>query len=225
MRALKYTMIDITRTKGQVIFMLLLGVLAYGFSFSAENIFSGIIYIMFAAIIMQGAVFTYEQKAELGFVNMLPGTDLDRVSGRFMTGVFLLVYGGVIALVIALVLRFQIGMDISYLPETFMIYMGLGLIFMAVQNVLFYLLGKGNSQQLMSFIHMIPGFAFWIIASVLLSILDVDGEKKSKVLIDIILWIEDNITLAGIVMLISGIIITCAGIFITEKVIRKKDFA
>lgn len=224
MKALKYMRIDMNRAKAQIWCMLLFGVMAYGFSYSAGNILSGIFYLMFAAVIMQGAVFTYEQKPETGFTNMLPGTDLDRIAGRFMTGVFLLLDGILLGMAVTIVLYFQGKVQLSYLPEILIILMGFGLIFMAIQNVIFYIVGKGKSQQLMSFIHMLPGFILWIGASVLLTFLDVEGEEISKIF-KVLLWIKENSIFVSLVVLGLGIIFTIAGIFITEKIVSRKDFA
>lgn len=224
MKAFKFMKIDMNRTKAQIWCMLLFGFLAYAFSFAAGNILSGIFYLMFAAVIMQGAVFTYEQKSETGFTNMLPGTDLDRVMGRFMTGTFLLLAGTILGIIVAFVLNLQGRLELSYLPETLISLLGFGLIFMAIQNVIFYAIGKGKSQQLMSFIHMIPGFIIWIGGTALLSVLSAGGEDIQKA-VKVLLWIKENSMLAGLSILALGIIFTIAGILITEKIISRKDFA
>lgn len=224
MKALKYMRIDMNRAKAQIWCMLLFGLMAYGFSYSAKNILSGIVYLMFAATIMQGAVFTLEQKPETGFTNMLPGRDLDRVVGRFMTGAFLLLDGIVLGTIVTIVLYFQGRLELAYLPEILMVLMGFGLVFMAIQNVIFYIVGKGKSQQLMSFIHMLPGLILWIGSSVLISFFSVEGEELQKVF-KVLLWIKEHSLLASLSVLVLGVVFTIAGILITEKIVSRKDFA
>ena len=224
MKAFKFMKIDMRRTKAQIWCMLLFGIMAYGFSYSAGNILSGIFYLMFAAVIMQGAVFTYEQKPETGFTNMLPGTNLDRAAGRFMLGGFLLLVGNILGMIVAIVLYFQGKITLSYLPEILIALMGFGLLFLAIQNVVFYIIGKGKSQQLMSFIHIIPGMALWIVASMVVTLLGIEGEAIQKIL-KVLSWIKENSFMISLGILILGVVFTILGVFITEKILNRKDFA
>ena len=117
MKALKYTMIDIRRIKLQIIIILIFGFFAYILSADSGDALTGILYLIFAATVIQGGVFNFEQKPETGFVNMLPGTDLNRIAGRFMTGVFLLMYSSVLAAIVAAILYIQGKADFVYVPE------------------------------------------------------------------------------------------------------------
>lgn len=224
MKAFKFMKIDMRRTKAQIWCMLLFGLMAYGFSYSAGNIFSGIFYLMFAAVIMQGAVFTYEQKPETGFTNMLPGTNLDRAAGRFLLGGFLLLVGNILGMIVAIALYFQGKIALSYLPEILISLFGFGLLFLAIQNIVFYMIGKGNSQQLMSLIHMIPGMALWIGTSILITFLETEGEEVEKI-VKVLLWGKENSLLLSLGILILGVVFTILGVFITEKILNRKDFA
>lgn len=226
MKAFKYMKIDMRRTKMQIGFMMIFGILAYSFSRSSGNVLSGMAYLLFAAILMEGAVFTYEQKPETGFTNLLPGTDFDRVLGRFLMGIFLILYGAVLSAAVVAILYFQNKLEWNdYIPEIFIMFLAIGLVIMTIQNILFYMIGKGNSQQLMSFIHMLPGFIIWIISSVIITVLFDDEGKIIQNITRVLSWIQENSLLVSLGVFVAGIAFTIAGIFISEKVIRKKDFA
>lgn len=237
MKAIRYMMVDIRRTKSQLYCMMFFGAFAYFFA-GGRSIISAIIYLIFAATLMQGGVFTYEQKHETGFTSMLPGTDLEKCAGRFIMGVLLLGIGMATFTVITIFvltsgiaetnffLETLIGDAIktNYLPEMLISAIGIGLMFIAIQNVLFYIIGKGNSQQFMTFIHMIPGFILLIISTIFTVIFIERGEEVTQIT-SVLMWIKDNSILFSLGVLVLGIVFTIAGIFISEKIVRKKDFA
>jgi hypothetical protein len=222
MKAFNYMRIDMKRIKTQIWCMAIFAAIAYLLC-QASNLFLGISYLVFTSTVMQGAVFTYEQKKETGFVNMLPGTNLDRATGRFMMGIFLLLYGVILGAIVKIAFYFNGDLQMEYWLEFNIALIGLGMAFMAIQNIIFYAMGKGNSQQLMSFIHIIPGFIFWIVLNVVISILgeirDIDAINK------VLYFMKENAWLASIGILVLGIAFTIAGIFIAEKIISKKDFS
>lgn len=100
-----------------------------------------------------------------------------------------------------------------------MIMLGVGLIFLSAQNVVFYIIGRGESQQLMSLIHMAPGFVMIIVMAIITSLL----EETS--FINKITWMIEHLFAIAVFVLVIGILSYIIGIFISEKIVSKKDFA
>lgn len=225
MNAFKYMMIDVRRAKGYVYSMFMFGAIAYFYAEARHDLVSGAIYLMFAATMMQGGVFNYDQKQDTGFVNLLPGTELERSAGRFLMGVFFLIIGVVMSGLVAIAATIRGNLEVGNVPEMLMAVVGAGLIFMAIQNVIFYAIGKGNSQQFMAIIHMIPGFVFLLALTILTSMVSVAEEYNEQMLVKMLLGIKNNTMILSVLALVLGIVFTIAGIFVSKKILSKKDFA
>lgn len=224
MKAFRYMMVDIRRSRAYIYGMIYFGVFAHFFA-GGQHMASGVCYLVFVALLMQGAVFTYEQKQEIGFINMLPGTDLERSLGRFIMGIFLLGIGFVMFVLVAIIRSVIWNIEINYSPEILISAIGGGLMFMAVQNVIFYAIGKGNSQQVMTLIHIIPGLISFMALSILTEIILAKGEHGNTKILSILQWMNDNGIALTLGILLAGVIFTVAGIFISKKIMSKKDFA
>lgn len=224
MKAFKYMMIDVIKVRAQLWSMVIFGILAYFYSRN-QGISFGIPYMLFVVALMQGAVFTYDQKSETGYINLLPGTDMARVAGRYMLGIFYTLIGLAEILLNSVILYFVEGIKTAHLPEITFLFLGVILIFLAIQNVTFYSVGKGNSQQVMHFIHMIPSFVLlfpMFIFSALLSEGEVDEEMW---LLKIVEWVVNHMVVLGTVMVLLGLALNLIGIFISAKIVAKKDYA
>lgn len=218
MNVFKYTKIDIVRLKAQLIGMGVFVLIAAMFMHSSQSLVSGLGYLAFAAVIMGAAAFSMDQKNETGFVNLLPGTDRERIAGKFITGYVFLIIGMALGTVCALVMAEIYNISATNLPECLIILTGIALIFMAIQNVIFYMAGKSNSQQLNNIIHMIPAFVMWIGMAVLEKLMT-EEEFVNK-----IVWVTDNFLQFSVIVLVIGIILNIIGIFVSEKIVSKKDF-
>ena len=221
MKAFKFMILDLARIKQQLYLLLAMGCLAFVIMERNENFITVILYLNCMATIMQASIFNFEQKADTGFVNMLPATDLDRIAGRFMTGIFLCIYGVAVEIIVAVIFS-ATGMNESvYIPELIMSCAGGSLIIMAIQNIIFLSMGKGNGKFWMQYVYILPGFLMWFGSLAVFSLL-VDGTTRR--IIKTVMWIKNNALMLGFVGLFAGILFTIAGVFIVGAISRKKDF-
>lgn len=221
MKAFNYTVIDMRRGKVKIILMAMFGVL--GFMFAQNSLFFGIAYVFFAAIILSASSFMLEEKAETGFINLLPGSNKDRVAGRFMTGILYDIIATVTGIIIVTIFYLKEQINMKYVPEIMIGFTGVALVYMAIQNILFFAIGKHNSRQLMSFIIIIPGIIFYVTAMFIGEIFETKIlERHMAEFID---WIQKNSIVAAGSVLALGILFTIAGIYIVEKIIAGKDYA
>lgn len=221
MKAFKFMILDLARIKSQLYLLPAMGCLAFVIMERKDNFITVILFLTFMAMVTQAGIFNLEQKSDTGFVNMLPATDLDRVAGRFLTGIVLCVYGVVVQIIVAATFWVTGMLEAAYLPELIMSCTGVGLIIMAIQNVIFLSMGKGNGKFWMQYVYILPGFLMWFGSLAVVSLL-ADGTTRR--IIEIVMWIKNNSFMLGIAGLFAGIFSTIAGIFIVGVISRKKDF-
>lgn len=221
MKAFNYTVIDMKRGKTKLFLMVVFGVC--GFVFAQESVVSGIGYVFFAAVMLSASTFILEEKAETGFINLLPGSDRDRITGRFMTGIIYDAIAVLTGIAIVTVLYFEEQINMQYIPEFIVSLAGTALMYGAIQNVLFFAVGKYNSRQLMSLITIVPAIVFYSIVMGIGAIFE--NSEKEQQFVKISLWVQDNSFIAADIVLLLGILFTIAGIYITEKIIEGKDYA
>lgn len=177
----------------------------------------GIFYLNFAAVIVSAQPFLIEQRAEAGFLYLLPVTKWERVAGRygfgmalslFMTGVSMIIGGiklntGSIEMEIV-----SLGVGISF---------GIGILTTSLQYILFYALGKMKSQQLAGIIMMAPGFLMFFGLSYLIETLYDDFTFWLK-------WILTHIELIAIGFTIVGIVVWLVGMMVSYRITKNRDF-
>lgn len=219
MKAFKFMRMDLARM--QLYLLLAMGLFSFVIIERNGGFLTVSLYLTFMAVIMQASIFNLEQKSDTGFVNMLPATDLERIAGRFLTGIFLCIYGVVVQGIVAAICLTTGMIESVYLPELIMSCAGGGLIIMAIQNIIFFSMGKGNGKFWMQYVYILPGFLMWF-GSLLLASLLMDGTTRRFVAFA--LWIKSNARLLGFSVLFTGIIFTIAGILIVGMIGRKKDF-
>lgn len=224
MKVLGFLKIDMRRTKAQLLCMILFAFLATLFSFMAKNIYAGAAYLLFAAILMQGAAFTYEKKTETGFDNLLPATTVQRVAGRYALGMLLIMISVVSEVIVAVGLNVKSGISIKHLPETIIILISIGMIAIAVQSVVFYAAGRGNSEQLMSIVHMLPGLVLYIFMAVIMAVVKAMQEGEVEMLRIVEFILEHSSIVIGVIFVV-GVISYIGGIYISAKFVDQKDFA
>ena len=225
MRAFKYMMIDLNRIKTQIWAIFLLWLCSFNF-IKDGSIAVVCSYLVFGAVVLQSSVFSTKEKSDTGFVNMLPGTDLDRSVGRYITGIFFLFISMVLTLIDVMALRVIKGIEVSYLFENILFFAGIGLIYMSIQNVLFFIIDKAKNQYVSNFIHMLPGFLLFFGTLEIISLLsDVSEGRKNEVTSYLLRWIIENKWNICVVTFVLGVLFTLVGIFISRRIILKKDYA
>lgn len=220
MKAFKYTMVDLRRGKAQIISFLLLSCIAYLFA-RDNSILAGMAYLIFMASMLYASNFTQEQKSEAGFAGLLPGTEKERVVGRFFTGVLYLVFAMGIGVLFWVQLRMAKMTDVTYMWETFLIFLGMGFVAVSVQSIMFYLIKKDKTQQFMVIIQMLPSFLLYLAITIVIEACENKGEELES----IINYVMNNLTIISIGALLLGVVIMIICVNISEKIVDVKDFS
>ena len=216
MRAFKFMMADLLKSRLQVVFLVLFGVLAYVFMVRSVSPLNGLFYLSFGAVMMGIQPFMQEQSAEVGFLYMLPGRKTTRVAGRYLYGLMLQLMSIVLALADMAIYVLCFGRGVNGLGEGLAICFSTGLIFCSLQYILFYVLGRMKSQQMASIIMMIPGFLMFFGFSFLF-------EKGMNLLKPYLQWIKNNVGLASAVLVAASLVIWLAGILISGMIVKNRD--
>ena len=211
MSILKIMLIDMRRCRMQLLLMLFFLLIAIFMASSG----TGIAYLTFAAIILATQPFLYEQRSEAGFICMLPSTLQERVAGRYLFGMFLMFLMLVESFLMNGILLLTEHETIEYFLPQIGIYWGIGMIIIAFQYILFYALGKIKRQQLTGILVMLPGFAFFILASLLPEYINT---------MDILQWMITNLHTIAKILPAVAIVLWGIAIGISIQIAKKKDF-
>ncbi|MDF2512046.1 MAG: hypothetical protein K0S04_1912 [Herbinix sp.] len=219
MKALKFLKVDWLRCKSQLRVMAILPLIAIALVFGGmDNELFINAYVVFGAIIFSTQPFTMESASESGFINMLPGTKRDRVTGRYLFALALTLFSvlvGVIAVSI-----YDIYKDTSLEPvmSVSCILFGCAMVICSLQYVLFYSIGKGKSNQMMAIIRMIPSFVMFFLGTYLSDwIKSGDGTNLE--------WVLEREVELSLLCVLVGLFVFFVGISVSSRIIEHKDFA
>ncbi|MDD3217735.1 MAG: ABC-2 transporter permease [Lachnospiraceae bacterium] len=159
MGAIKYMKIDLRFLKVQKVVLILFPILAVFMEAFGKMDFAFVFgYLCFGAIIIAPTAFMYEQKGSDLFIAMLPGKLKDRVWGRFLNLIILMLGAFLCAMIshfIAEGFSFSIsGMEAVFMLAAFCISIMIG----SIQMLVFYKVGREKSQQWLAMFRLIPGF-------------------------------------------------------------------
>lgn len=211
MNIFKMMIIDMKRCRFQLYLILLFFFIAVFFINSGMN---GILYLTFAMIILSSQPFLYEQRSEAGFLYMLPITKQERVAGRYCFGMFLMLLMIAESIFLNILKNITSGSSIEHLVLQLGIFFGIGTGTIALQYILFYSIGKINSQQFIGIIMMAPGFFVFFIANYLAE--RIDGTL-------ILMQILENINLVSIGTAAAGILLWMISMIISMEINNRKD--
>lgn len=219
MRPLQYLKVDWIRCKTQLRIMLAFPLISLLFLFgSNQNELFVCEYLVFGAIIISAQPFNMEQLSESGFINMLPGTKRDRVAGRYLFALVLLIISVLLGIVVSYSYDTYRGIDFRLAMTGIWITFALGMVICSLQYILYYAIGKGRSQQMMVIIRMIPAFIMFFISGYMTDMI-VQGKFTY------LNWVNTHSMELSVVLVIAGILIYLMGIAVSSKLIQKKDFA
>lgn len=219
MRAVQFCKIDIIRCRSQLwvlgVFTLVAFYLA---SVTLQGSFFSIVYMIFGAVIIASQPFNIEQEEEAGFIHMLPGSKGDRVMGRFLFSLGLIVYGVLAGMLIAAVMNHSKESFVQAYAGIFAGAAAAGLLVVSLQNILFYAIGKGKSKQMMSIIRMLPAFAAFFGGFTLIDKMKEQPDLSSA------RWIMDHADTVSFGALAIAAVVFVLGIMISTMLIQKRDF-
>lgn len=219
MRAIQFCKVDLIRCKSQLKFLLVFSILALwlGLVTDAGVMFS-FVYMIFAGIILSGQPFMIEQTSESGFLNMLPGSKKERVAGRYLMSLSFLLFGAIVGALIVVIINVLQKTTTEGLEIMIPLALGVGMLCIALQNILLYAIGKGKSQQMIGIIRMIPGFVvFFAGLGIAEEIMENPAQYTN-------LWIFSHLQESALLVLLVGILFYIAAIVISTAIIKKKDF-
>ena len=117
-------------------------------------------YGVFIAIVFSTNPFGACTRKDMGFQQLLPATTFQRVAGRFLFGMFLLLTGIGIGLAGTAVYCVLTGKaEFVSLPMCLLTF-AVGVVIITVQYIFFYLVGESKGAQLLSLVRMLPSMCF-----------------------------------------------------------------
>lgn len=156
-----YIEYDYMNIKYGMWYMLLIFTIVSGM-FSTYSGIGAVSYMLFGGLILASTAFNV-QKQTVSFTALVPGSTLQKVLGRYLGGIlciFICVVFGVISAAIIKMIGYENGeIEMSMLAGL----VGVTLLFLALQNMMLYLLTPMLGMQLVSLIRMIPGFVLFFL--------------------------------------------------------------
>lgn len=223
MNAIKFMKYDLRRSK----YVILLSVVLFTplsalMGYNINGLFSVFCYMALVVMIGPATLFTYEQKTDCGFDNMLPGTDMERVAGRYLVGIFFIVFELVLGFITAFIMSNVFSMKMINITVTVLYFIAATLIYLTLSNTLFYSIGRTSNPQIKSLFIMIPAIALWGGANMVIAILT-EGGNTTK-LEGIMSFVINNLEFIGVIAVVIGILLYISGILWCTKIVKKKDF-
>lgn len=166
-------------------------------------------YMLFAALILAGTTFG-TVKQTVSFTSLVPGNILQKVLGRYLSGVLCVILCTLLAIIASGVVKLA-GYDNGKM-ELPMIsgLVGITLLFLAVQNVMLYLLLPYLGVQFAGLVRMVPGFILFFF------VMNMDNTKIMSV-------IEQYGDALGVILLGIGAASIAAAVFVSCLIIRNRD--
>ena len=190
---------------------------------SGVDIFFIISYLCFGVLILSTTPFVMEDKKLSSFVQLLPGTDRDKVMGRYSWFLTLylifMLFGVVISYIIS---QFEIGEvrigedDYYFCPVTALVCLVIG----CVQMTVFYLLGRAKSQQFFNIIRMVPALIFFMGSNYVK-----EHSDMAERVYQIVQFLKDNqamMILAGVAVVVFMFVIC---IMISAYFVSRRDIS
>lgn len=217
MRAIRFTFVDMTKSKVQILVLLLLAIVELWMMKMYSSPLNAVYYMYFGAIVTSVQPFLQEQTAEVGFINMLPGTKQNRVLGRYLFGLSLIIISMFISIVnLGIYYAFSHNYT-NYVREGMLDSFSIALIFCSLQYILFYALGKMRSQQLAGLIMMIPAFLMFFGVNYVIEYM-----ASNKIITTE--WISQNRISISLGVFLFSVVIFIFGIYISTIIVKKKDY-
>lgn len=196
-----YMEYDYMNIKYGMWYMLLVFTIASGM-FSVYSGIGAVGYMLFGGLILTSTAFNV-QKQTVSFTALVPGSTLQKVLGRYLGGIlciFVCVVFGVISAFIIKMIGYENGeIEVSLLAGL----VGVTLLFLALQNIMLYLLTPMLGVQLVSLIRMIPGFVLFFL---------VMGARKTDTVPNILRYTNYSWTIllaAGVISLVIAVGFSC----------------
>lgn len=220
MNVIKFMKIDYKMTKSQNRLLILFAILAVIISTRSNVYMWGMGYLCFGAIILSTAPFSLEQDKSCGFIQLLPATTLSRVIGRYLYSLALIAFSSVIGILCSFI-SFQmkdISLDNLSIPVFFII-IAAAIMVNTIQYVILYIAGNIRSQQVMGLLRMVPVFLFFFAGNYFIGFVQKNQDKGIRILN----WMQENISIVALIVVVLAAIIFWIGIAVSYMVIKNRD--
>ena len=224
MKALYFTKIDHIRAKQQLLLFpaglaLMIAIILFE-HIDGWNTTTLFIYELFFAIVSCTAPFGTCRREDAGFLMLLPATTRDRIVGRFLYGISLMLFAAAVG-GIAMIGNMALGYRYSPIElAVCLIGFSVGILIMTVEYVFLYLFGENQGPQILNFIRVIPGMCYFFVGINLVGRLTAHPEQAA----DAIAFIISHLEMIGIVAIGAVVIVLVAAITLCVKVTEKKDY-
>ena len=224
MKALCFTKIDHIRAKQQLLLFpvglaLMIAIMLFE-HIDGWNTTTLFIYELFFAIVSCTAPFGACRREDAGCLMLLPATTRDRVVGRFLYGISLLLFAAVVG-GIAMIGNMALGYRYSLIElAVCLIGFSVGILIMTVEYVFLYLFGENQGPQIINFVRVLPGMCYFFVGINLAGRLTANPEQA----VDAIMFMLSHLETIAIVSIAAAIIVLVAAIMLCVKVTEKKDY-
>lgn len=226
MKALHFTKIDFFKTKQQIwfvpIIMLVVAVIMVVNGASGEHGYNAstlFFYPVFIAIVFSTIPFGACRREDAGFMMLLPATTRDRVVGRYLFGITMLLVA-VVAGVICITGYMALGYRFSSI-DLFVCVIGfsVAMLLITAEYVFLYLFGEHQGPQMLSLARMIPGMCYFFVGINVSSKLT---EEPDAVAYAMTTFIEHlgTISIVGVAV---ALLVLAASVELCVRVTEKKD--
>ncbi len=222
MNWVKFMKTDFLLYKYQKVVMMVFPVFVILMSIYSKDMIFIISYLCFGVLIVSTTPYCLENRNMSTFIQMLPGSDRERVVGRYMCfGAMLLAavaYGIGVVIVLSWIKGFPVTEYNIYFSS---VALALSLIVGSVQFLVLYIAGRGKSTQWMNILRMIPGFIFFFLINYI-------GEKGKEGQVESsILGLADFFVQNKFICLISmaaaALLVFAGCILVSVKVVQSRD--
>ncbi len=190
--------------------------LAFVLSLKMDSPYFAVLYMVFDAMVFTTVPFSQDQLSEAGFINMLPGTIRNRVAGRYLFAMSMLLIGTVLGVVIIAIDTLIIKVDTTYAFAVCTAFAGVGMMLCSLQYILFYAIGKGKSAQATNIVRIIPSFLMFFGVSYLVDWVQDHPQTDLN-------WVYDNANLLAFGLVVIGLILYLIGILISSAIVSRRD--
>ncbi len=184
-----------------------------------ENVYSIFTYMSLIAMIAPLSLFSYEQKSGCGFDNMLPAKEIERVSGRFLTGVFYIILEMLIATILSAIMIKTWGKSFHELGVVIMLSAGVPFIYNSIMNTIMYAMGTSGNPQLKRVVMIFPTMVIWGVLNAFSDVL-LQGENIEN----IVMLVSKHLNSIAAIVLIIGIVMYIGGIMLSTYIVKRKDY-
>lgn len=198
---------------GMLLMIAVFGVVSVAFSMRTGT--GAVAYMLFCGLILSGSAFGVTMQT-VYFTALAPGTVPQKVMGRYLFCATCMIACCAVGLLSKCVVKFAAVLkiveesgDSMKIPDLFLL-LGVAFVFLALQNVLLYLLLPMLGAQFASIIRMLPGFIMFF--AVMKA-----GEAG------IVTAMQDNAWLAAGVSMGAGVLSLILAIFLSCLIIRNRD--